>query len=49
MGDNLNGNELDQIFDEDKLDKAIKKGKRKSLIGNPHIKASSFGIITEKY
>jgi len=30
MGDKLNGNELDQIFDEDKLDRAIKKGKRKS-------------------
>lgn len=30
MGDKLNGNELDQIFDEDKLDRAIKVGKRKS-------------------
>ncbi|EHQ88715.1 anti-sigma factor [Desulfosporosinus youngiae] len=30
MGDKLNDNELDQIFDEDKLDRAIKKGKQKS-------------------
>lgn len=30
MSDNLNETQLDQIFDEDKLDRAIKKGKRKS-------------------
>lgn len=29
MKDKSNDNELDQIFDEDKLDRAIKKGKRK--------------------